>query len=72
MVFLATIFHGNNRNIEISKSVWISETMKKKFITVFVQSYANMTENTYQWLAKDDKTNKEFKEIYDNIMFWRL
>jgi tetratricopeptide (TPR) repeat protein len=62
------IFHGNNRNIELSKSVWISEIMKEKFISVFVQSYINMGEDTFQWVPKDEKTNKEFKEIYDNIM----
>lgn len=62
------IFHGNNRNIELSKTVWTSEIMKEKFISVFLQSYVPMNENTYQWVANDEKTNKEFKEIYDNIM----
>ena len=62
------IFHGNNRSIERSKLSWISETMKENFISVFVQSYTYMSQNTFQWIPNDDKTNKEFKEIYGNIM----
>jgi len=62
------IFHGNNRNIETSKLSWVSHTMKKEYISVFLQSYVPMNENTYQWVANDEKTNKEFKEIYDIIM----
>ncbi|MBN2835176.1 MAG: hypothetical protein JXR48_09440 [Candidatus Delongbacteria bacterium] len=62
------VFHGNNRNIELAKSVWTSDIMKKEFISVFLQSYANMDKDTYQWIQNDEKTNKEFKEIYDNVM----
>lgn len=62
------IFHGNNRNIEKSKLSWASETMKENYISVFVQSYIYMTKETYKWVPDDDKTNKEFKEIYDSIM----
>ncbi len=62
------IFHGNNRSIETSKQSWISKTMKDECITVFLQSYVHMDQGTFQWLPNDEKTNKEFKEIYDAVM----
>ena len=62
------IFHGNNRNIETSKQSWTSEIMRDQFISVFLQSYVHMSQSSFQWIPNDEKTNKEFKEIYDNIM----
>jgi hypothetical protein len=62
------VFHGNNWNLEISKKVWASKIVKEKFITVYLQSYIYMRKNRYQWRLNDEKTNKEFKEIYAQII----
>lgn len=62
------IFHGNNRNIETSKESWISEIMTDNYVSVFVQSYVHMSQGNFRWNANDEKTNTEFKEIYDHIM----
>ena len=62
------IFHGNNRNIETSKQSWISEIMTDNYISIFVQSYVHMSLSSFQWIPNDEKTNNEFKEVYDNIM----
>ena len=62
------IFHGNTRNIEKAKKSWTSQMMNDKYISIFVQSYAHWSSVGYIWISNDDKTKKEFKEIYDNIM----
>ena len=62
------IFHGNSRNIEKAKKSWTSQMMNDKYISIFVQSYAHWRSVGYNWKSNDDKTKKEFKEIYDNIM----
>lgn len=62
------VFHGNNWNLEISKSVWASEIIKEKFITVYLQSYIYMSKNSYQWRLNDEKTNKEFSVIFQQII----
>lgn len=65
---LLFVFHGNNRNIQKEKGIWTSNVTKDKFIVVFVQSYMHRTENGYKWEENDEKTNKEFKEIYEQII----
>ncbi|MBK8884806.1 MAG: hypothetical protein IPN67_21365 [Bacteroidales bacterium] len=62
------VFHGDGWNIEISKRTWTSKMMKEKFITVYMQSYIYLTYNTFQWKLNDEKTNKEFKEIFEQIL----
>ncbi len=62
------IFHGNNSNIETSKMSWNSPIMKDKYISIFVQSYIFMSRTDFKWVPNDDKTNKEFKEIYDSVL----
>ena len=62
------VFHGNNWNLEISKKVWASKIVKEKFITVYLQSYIYMSNNRYQWKLNDEKTNKEFNEIYELLI----
>jgi len=62
------VFHGNMWNLEISKKVWSSKIVKEKFITVYLQSYIYMGNNRYQWKSNDEKTNKEFKEIFEQIV----
>ncbi|MEE4116631.1 MAG: hypothetical protein V2I37_10705, partial [Marinilabiliaceae bacterium] len=65
---LLYIFHGNNRNIRKSEAVWQSPLMSEKFITVFLQSYMPSSSEDFRWVADDDKTRKEFQEIYDQIL----
>jgi len=62
------VFHGNNWNLEISKSVWDSKILKEKFITAHIQSYIHMGKDRYQWWLNDEKTNREFKEIYQQLL----
>lgn len=62
------IFHGNSSNIERAKIAWTSKTMKEKYISIFVQSYAHTNSTEYKWMSSDNKTNKEFVRIYDTIM----
>lgn len=62
------VFHGNNWNLKISKNVWASKIVKDKFITVYLQSYIYMSKYCYQWKLNDEKTNKEFKEIFEQII----
>lgn len=62
------VFHGNNWNIQREKNVWTSGITKEKFIVVFVQSYIHMSNFGFQWLEKDERTNREFKEIYEQII----
>jgi predicted esterase len=62
------VFHGNNWNLEISKNVWASKIVKEKFITVYIQSYIYMSHDTYQWKLNDEKTNREFKQIFEQII----
>ena len=65
---LLFVFHGNNRNLLQSKPIWTSDVVKDKFITVYLQSYIYMSLSAYQWKLDDEKTNKEFKEIYEQII----
>ena len=65
---LLYIFHGNNRNIDKSEVVWQSPLMSEEFITVFLQSYMPSSSEDFRWVADDDKTRKEFREIYDQIL----
>jgi hypothetical protein len=65
---LLFVFHGNSRNIQNEKGIWTSNTTKDKFIVVFVQSYIYLTPHYYRWEDNDEKTNKEFKEIYEQII----
>jgi len=65
---LLFVFHGNSRNIQKEKGIWTSNMTKDKFIVVFVQSYIYLTPHDYRWEDNDEKTNKEFKEIYDQII----
>jgi len=62
------IFHGNSRNIVKSKTNWNSPLMSEEFITVFLQSYMPSSGEDFRWVADDDKTRKEFREIYDQIL----
>jgi predicted esterase len=62
------VFHGDNWNIEISKRFLTSQIVKEKFITVYMQSYIFMTYKTFKWKLNDEKTNKEFKEIFEQIL----
>lgn len=62
------VFHGNNRNIEKSKTSWIAPIMNKEFITVFLQSYIPSSPTDFKWVSKDEKIKKEFTEIYDQIL----
>lgn len=62
------VFHGDNWNIEITKRFLTSDLVKEKFIAVYMQSYIYMTYNTFQWKLNDEKTNKEFKEIFEQIL----
>jgi dienelactone hydrolase len=62
------VFHGNNWNLEISKNVWSSKIVKEKFITVYMQSYIYMRRNVYKWRLNDEKTDKEFNEIFEQII----
>ncbi|MGZ2371653.1 hypothetical protein ACXR6G_17875 [Ancylomarina sp. YFZ004] len=65
---LLFVFHGNNRNLQQAKSVWTSKVMQDKFVTVYLQSYIHMSKTAYQWKLNDERTNKEFKEIYEQIL----
>ena len=62
------VFHGNGRNIQKEKGIWTSNMTKDKFIVVFVQSYIYLTPHDYRWEDNDEKTNREFKEIYERII----
>lgn len=65
---LLFIFHGNSRNIDKSKKSWISPVMKKDYISIFVQSYIHYNNTDYVWKANDEKTEKEFKDLYSKIL----
>ena len=60
------IFHGNSRNIDKSKKSWVSQVMKDDYISVFVQSYIHFSKTGYRWDLNDDKTENEFKDIYND------
>lgn len=62
------VFHGNNRNLQQAKSVWTSQVIQDNFIAVYLQSYIYMSKSQYQWKLNDERTNKEFKEIYEGII----
>jgi len=62
------VFHGNNRNIEKSKTSWNAPIMNKEFITVFLQSYIPSSPTDFKWVPKDEKINKEFTEIYKQVL----
>ena len=62
------VFHGNNRNLHQAKLVWTSKVMEDKFVTVYLQSYIHMSTTAYQWKLNDERTNKEFKEIYEKMI----
>lgn len=62
------IFHGNNRNIATAKESWVSKIMKEEYISVFLQSYIYSNNTNYVWRLADARTEKEFKDIYDQIM----
>jgi hypothetical protein len=62
------VFHGNNSTLEVSKKIWASKIIKEKFITVYLQSDIHMSKKAFQWRLNDEKTNKEFKEIFNQII----
>lgn len=62
------VFHGNNRNLQQAKSIWTSPIIQDKFIAVYLQSCIHMSKSAYQWKLNDEKTNKEFEEIYERII----
>jgi hypothetical protein len=64
---LLFVFHGNSRNIQKEKDVWTSNVTRNKFIVIFVQSYIHLSARDYRWGENDEKTDKEFKEIYEQI-----
>jgi len=65
---LLFVFHGNSRNILKEKGVWTSNVTRDRYIVIFVQSYIHLTPNDYRWGENDEKTNMEFKEIYEQIV----
>jgi hypothetical protein len=65
---LLFVFHGNSRNIQKEKDVWTSNVTRNKFIVIFVQSYIHLTTRDYRWGENDEKTDKEFKELYEHIV----
>ena len=62
------VFHGNDRNLKQVRTNWTSDVIKDEFIAVYLQSYIYMSNSAYQWRLNDEKTNKEFKEIYEQII----
>jgi predicted esterase len=62
------VFHGNNRNIEKSKTSWNAPIMNKEFITVFMQSYIPSSPTDFKWVSKDEKIKQEFTEIYNQVL----
>lgn len=62
------VFHGNGRNIEKSKKIWTSKIMTDEFISVFVQSPIYVNPTDFSWMPNHEKTEKEFKDLYDKIM----
>ena len=62
------VFHGNDRNLQQVRTIWTSDVIKDEFIAVYLQSYIYMSKSAYQWKLDDEKTNKEFKEIYEQII----
>jgi hypothetical protein len=62
------VFHGNDRNLQQVRTIWTTEVIKDEFIAVYLQSYIYMSKSAYQWKLDDEKTNKEFKEIYEQII----
>ncbi|MDA3942620.1 MAG: hypothetical protein PF694_03640 [Bacteroidetes bacterium] len=62
------VFHGNNRNIEKSKTSWNAPIMNKEFITVFLQSYIPSSPTDFKWVSKDEKIKREFTEIYNHVL----
>ena len=65
---LIFVFHGNGRNMEKAKQVWISEIMKKEFIVVYLQSYLHSNSYDFRWALNDEKTTEELKKIYEEII----
>ena len=65
---LLFVFHGNSRNIQKEKDVWNSNVTRDRFIVIFVQSYIHLSARDYRWGENDEKTDKEFKEIYEQIV----
>ena len=65
---LLFVFHGNSRNIQKEKGVWTSNVTRDRYIVIFVQSYIHLTTNDYRWGENDEKTDMEFKEIYEQIV----
>jgi hypothetical protein len=65
---LLFVFHGNSRNIQKEKDVWTSNIIRDRYIVIFVQSYIHLTPNDYRWGENDEKTDREFKEIYEQIV----
>jgi predicted peptidase len=65
---LLFIFHGNNRNINLSKEAWNAPIMNQEFITVFLQSYIPSSLTNFKWIPNDQKIKTEFTEIYYHIL----
>jgi hypothetical protein len=65
---LLFVFHGNSRNIQKEKDVWTSNVTRNKYVVIFVQSYIHLTMRDYRWGENDEKTDKEFKEMYEQIV----
>lgn len=62
------VFHGNNRNIELSKLNWNSPILKQEFITVYLQSYFPAAPDRFKWYPNDEKIKSEFTDIYEQVL----
>ncbi len=60
--------HGGGSNIENFKKIWISEKMKKEFITAYVQSSLIVGMNRFTWTVDMEITKKEIKNAYSKII----
>jgi len=65
---LLFVFHGGGSSKKMSKDLWKLETMNKNCITVYVQSYIIGFRSNYDWVLNDEKTNKEFKDLYKGVV----
>lgn len=61
-------FHGNNETLESVKEGLTSGVLKEKFIVVYLQSYIYMSQFGFQWRNDDERTDKELKAIYNNVL----
>jgi predicted esterase len=66
---LIIVFHGGGSSLERAKRSWkIFPPLTNDYILIYLQSYRPMDSGTFGWSSADERSHREIKECYDEIL----